>query len=155
MYRLKNKKINYRFILLCICVVISVIFIWTNSMASAKISLQQSENILYSVLPFVEKIDINIERLHFFIRKFAHMTEFAIFSVLFMLLLKYKIKKLSICIIMVVYSCTVVGLIDETLQLFSLGRTSHVVDVWIDTLGGIIGMILFIIFNNIFNNKKR
>ena len=149
-------KIKKRFIVSFIFVIISIIFIWRNSIVPANISLNQSSTILYYVLPIVNKIGVDIKNLHLLIRKCAHITEFALCAVLLMVLFKYLINNLFIRTIIVLQTSMIVAIIDETIQFFSLGRTSSVIDIWIDVLGGLIGVTVFIIFNYIFNifNKK-
>lgn len=88
-----------------------------------------------------------VNKLNYPIRKCAHGTEYLILSILILTALintneKYKNKYKSALLITIaicfLYACS-----DEIHQLFVEERTSSFIDVLIDTLGALIGSLLF------------
>jgi len=80
-----------------------------------------------------------------YFRKLAHIAEFLVLSVLVCFLIKeytLDIKKILLIsfIICLIYSCS-----DELHQLFVLGRSAELMDVFIDNIGCFIGYIIFYI----------
>ena len=86
-----------------------------------------------------EKINNIVEKLDVPVRKLGHLTEFLILGILVMLTLKsygiddYKIATL-VCFL---YSCS-----DEIHQLFVEGRSGNLIDVIIDVVGSVLGILL-------------
>ena len=98
----------------------------------------------YKSLPDEEKIII-IQNYHFFIRKLAHFSEFALLGIFsyFFLSTFDRIKNFLAGVIAWCY-VTLFAVSDEIHQLFVEGRSGKVTDVIIDSFGGAVG-ILFII----------
>ena len=98
----------------------------------------------------------NIQIIEHYIRKLAHLTEYAIGGVLFMaLLLTYKISD-----IMKIIGSILIGMeyaiTDEIHQLAIEGRNGSAVDVLIDTIGVAIGScILMFIYKLIIKLRKK
>lgn len=91
------------------------------------------------------KNEVYIEFAENIIRKLAHLTEYAIGGVLvYSLILTYKLKPkfqfLFSWMLVTVYAIT-----DEVHQLFIPGRSGRIIDVYIDTLGVLIGMCGFLV----------
>lgn len=91
------------------------------------------------------------------IRKIAHFSIYTLVGLLLMgLLSTYKINNKWRIIITIV-----VGILyassDEFHQSFSPGRTPKITDVYIDTLGVLLGTLLVLLFKEIYNkfNKKQ
>lgn len=79
-----------------------------------------------------------------FVRKGAHMTEYAILAVLIYLWLgRWKFSRLrAACIaavLSILYACS-----DEIHQLFVAGRAGMVSDVLVDSAGAVLGLALFL-----------
>ncbi len=106
-------------------------FIFFNSLQDAKVSGSMSGGILSAL-----HLPLELETL---IRKLAH---FFFFMILGLLVggTFYKGKKVLIPIVLLcVLLCACA---DETLQLFSDGRSSELRDVWIDFSGATVGAVL-------------
>ncbi len=73
------------------------------------------------------------------LRKVAHATEFAVLGTLLMLLMTGKVRErlrsLVLCGLATAF-------FDETIQLFVIGRSSKIMDVWIDLLGYSVGLLI-------------
>ena len=124
------------YIVLCLI----VFFIWDNSLQNGGTSDGFSLIFAEWLAPIADKLGFygNIWALNRIVRKLAHLTEFTILGgVLYVVLRRYieygtVIKTIGVGI--------VIACLDEFIQLFSLGRSSQVFDVLIDTIGIIIGI---------------
>ena len=117
-----------------------VFFIWDNSLQNGGTSDKFSLIFAKWLAPIADKLGFygNIWTLNRIVRKLAHLTEFTILGgVLYVVLRRYieygtVVKTIGVGI--------VIACLDEFIQLFSLGRSSQVFDVLIDTIGIIIGI---------------
>ena len=117
-----------------------VFFIWDNSLQNGGTSDGFSLIFAKWIAPIANKLGFygNIWALNRIIRKLAHLTEFTILGgVLYVVLRRYieygtVVKTIGVGI--------VIASLDEFIQLFSLGRSSQLSDVLIDTVGIIIGI---------------
>lgn len=124
------------YIVLCLI----VFFIWDNSLQNGGTSDGFSLIFAKWIAPIANKLGFygNIWALNRIIRKLAHLTEFTILGgVLYVVLRRYieygtVVKTIGVGI--------VIASLDEFIQLFSLGRSSQLFDVLIDTVGIIIGI---------------
>lgn len=124
------------YIVLCLI----VFFIWDNSLQNGGTSDGISLIFAKWIAPIANKLGFygNIWALNRIIRKLAHLTEFTILGgVLYVVLRRYieygtVVKTIGVGI--------VIASLDEFIQLFSLGRSSQLSDVLIDTVGIIIGI---------------
>ena len=99
--------------------------------------------------------DSMIESVQFPIRKAAHMTEYAVLSVLIMLaLIVDGLKGIRLPVISAIIA-TVFAATDEFHQRFVPGRYGCLRDVLIDAAGSIIGlMIAYVIYKNMCKQRK-
>jgi VanZ family protein len=126
-------------------VVLYISFIFFNSLTPAVQSSKQSGTVLSMVLTMVRSIGLNgawiTEHL---IRKSAHFAEY---SLLGMLLWKcfqsYKLQG-KIWILVQAWMTILIPLTDETLQLFTEGRSGQISDVWLDVSGMIAGSLFIV-----------
>ena len=136
---MKNKKFSL------LLLIIWMILIFMMSSFNAAISSNQSG----MIVNFISKIfNINnIELLGLIVRKFAHFFEYFILGI-FMLnvIINYNKKYYLAYIFGILYAC-----LDEVHQLFVNGRSGQITDVFIDSLGIILGVYLY---KKIFNNKN-
>lgn len=132
--------------LLIIWMIIIFIFSNQNAVKSETTSDKVSTEIINTVITvtkqeITEKEKKNlIEDYRFLIRKTAHFTLYVVLGILaYITFSSYGIKKitLSTIIFCFIYACS-----DEFHQLFSNGRTAQILDVFIDTLGGIFICVL-------------
>ncbi|WP_270278877.1 VanZ family protein [Veillonella parvula] len=126
--------------ILYIVLYLIVFFIWDNSLQNGGTSDGFSLIFVKWIAPIANKLGFygNIWALNRIIRKLAHLTEFTILGgVLYVVLRRYieygtVVKTIGVGI--------VIASLDEFIQLFSLGRSSQLSDVLIDTVGIIIGI---------------
>ena len=139
-----------------ILVGLMVIFIFSNSAASASTSNGMSLTVSEWVRPVLNTVGLHPETdfLNFVIRKLAHFSEYALLGVLIGLAyrlqpwswMKGKVALLPFFIIPV---------LDENLQRFSSGRSCELRDMLIDSAGMAVGMILVIALLMILSNRKK
>ena len=138
------------YIVLCLI----VFFIWDNSLQNGGTSDGFSLIFAEWLAPIADKLGFygNIWALNRIIRKLAHLTEFTILGgVLYVVLRRYieygtVVKTIGVGI--------VIASLDEFIQLFSLGRSSQVFDVLIDTIGIIIGILVVKLAYYISHDKR-
>ncbi len=120
-------RLKYIFVILT---VLCIGFIWINSSFDAV----ESSGLSGAIVVFIEKL-IHIRINETVIRKMAHFTEFAGLGVLLtcdFILWNADIKKNWHNI---AFLGLLTAVVDETIQLFPKGRSSSLVDVWIDFAG--------------------
>ena len=131
-----------------------VFFIWDNSLQNGGTSDGFSLIFAEWLAPVADKLGFygNIWALNRIVRKLAHLTEFTILGgVLYVVLRRYieygtVVKTIGVGI--------VIACLDEFIQLFSLGRSSQVFDVLIDTIGIIIGILVVKLAYYISHDKR-
>lgn len=124
------------YIVLCLI----VFFIWDNSLQNGGTSDGFSLIFAKWIAPIANKLGFygNIWALNRIIRKLAHLTEFTILGGILYVVLRRYIEYGTVVKTIVVG--IVIASLDEFIQLFSLGRSSQLSDVLIDTVGIIIGI---------------
>lgn len=115
---------------------------------SEQIQIENSNNIkVYSSPNKVVSSLINKDRVYLnkILRKFAHVMEFLILSILLCnAFFTFGIKGRN-PIIYVLFITLFYAVLDEYHQIYVIGRGSSVKDVLIDFIGGIIGMLIYYI----------
>ncbi len=135
------KKIIY-LILLILWMIIIFMFSNQNGVKSQSLSDKFINNIISVSNKSMSKSDKieTISNISYLVRKIAHFSEYLILGILLILTLKeFNVKRyylLSI-IIAVIYASS-----DEVHQLFLVGRSAKVLDVFIDSFGSIVGILI-------------
>ena len=124
------------YIVLCLI----VFFIWDNSLQNGGTSDGFSLIFAKWIAPIANKLGFygNIWALNRIIRKLAHLTEFTILGGVLYVVLRRYIEYGTV--VKTIGGGIVIASLDEFIQLFSLGRSSQLSDVLIDTVGIIIGI---------------
>lgn len=118
-----------------------------NGVASSDISFKVSEKIVVTV-DKVMNLDLNGEqinyykqRIHYPVRKAAHMTEYALLAIAIAFpLYVYGVRGIGL-LILTGTVCVSYAILDEYHQSFVAGRTASAKDVAIDSIGVICGVI--------------
>lgn len=135
------RKAECRILLCRILLVLNLALIWGNSLLSGAESGQMSGGIMAFVMELLCIPVRFADTLHLVIRKLAHLTEFACLGALISWHLKLVKEKRVYQICFAVLLAMAVALVDETIQLVTPDRGPSLVDVWIDTLGAVLGMM--------------
>ena len=134
MRRVKDGRLSGKRIALLIATGLTLVFIFGQSMLPQSVSAEESgwltENVLNPVLDLLGIGPLT----HHMVRKIAHVTEFAILSMLLTLCFRGQIVKSA----GVGFAA---AFLDESIQLLS-GRGASITDVWIDLIGVAIGSVL-------------
>ncbi len=118
-------------------------FIFYNSLQDAETSGGMSEGLL-EMLGLPQSIET-------FVRKAAHFCVFLVLG----LLISGAFTRMGVPMILILLTVLLCACADETLQLFSLGRSSELRDVWIDFSGGALGAGLAALFCALRKRKQK
>ncbi len=149
-----NKK---KIIILRCALAVLLLLIWGHSMMSAGASNEESDALTEFFKPFFEIFVGRGNVTPHLVRKTAHFTEFSALGVLLGSLLQAHRKKTLFYQSYAFLFGVGCALVDETIQLFSEGRSSEVADVLLDGAGVLTGLALCaVIFlaARLVNNKR-
>jgi len=138
-------------------VVLMTAFIFSNSFKGSAHSTADSDSIIAWIQPVVRWIfgeDHNIN-LHFWVRKTAHLCEFALLGGLTTgLLITWKAGKNRYFRGYEFFYVLAVAVVDEFIQSFT-GRTSSVKDVLLDFTGALLGFCAVWLIHKRINKKRK
>ena len=128
-----------------VLILLTLAFIWGNSLRTGEASQETSTGILDCINYFLNLGEAEAAIAHHLIRKAAHFTEFACLGALLcwrVRLAKGKGMALAAYPFLgsLLAACT-----DETIQMFVDGRGSSLMDVWVDAFGALTGIILLVL----------
>lgn len=138
---LKGLKEKRKLILYAGLSIVWTLFIFSFSIQSGEESSQLSGGLISMLVGVIVPSDFAyIGQLEFGIRKLAHFTEYFILGVLVIQTMRQthysKSRIIAVLICLLVASC------DETIQLFSGGRSGKITDVVLDSVGSWCGIIV-------------
>lgn len=142
------------FILWIVALIFWMCFIFSNSLANAEESGETSQGVVDIIEEIIRRVIPDFEISDHFVRKLAHFIEFFILGAVFTLSYYIVIRDFKYHISLSLLFGLLVSLIDETLQLFSLGRAAMVKDVWLDFSAVVTSVVCFAIINLFVFNKK-
>lgn len=121
--------------ILTILICLNLALIWGNSLMTGL----SSEAVSGGVLAFLGRFlpVLLTDAGHTFLRKAAHFSEFALLGLLYCG--RYRLTHRESPLHLMGFGLAV-ACIDETLQIFTPGRASSLIDVWIDTSGFALGL---------------
>ena len=122
-----------------------IAFIFSNSMKVGTVSEGASVRVLRLVQQAVARLGMPGLASHItlhFIRKLAHFCEYALEGFLLMLCLRVYTRRFIRHMSWPILGGLLTALTDETIQLFSPGRSSQVLDVWLDFAGVLAGLLV-------------
>ena len=139
---LRNKLNISIYIILSLAVILTIGFIFNNSIKSPEESSKQSQEVVETLRPIVDPNNqVSDKDLTHKVRKSAHFLEFALLGFELALLTFFAFKRFSVNAL--VYSasgCLLVATADEYIQSFT-DRGSSVTDVIIDSAGSVTGIV--------------
>ena len=160
----KDKR-NIILIISLIATLVCLIFIFSNSLKNSEQSTEQSSFVYKLVNSVTEYLGFNVS--HTFVRKLAHVTEFALLGIFtaFVSSIIFKFSrrdtKLKIVkkLIPAAILCIAAAAFDELLQFSSEGRAPQISDALLDVFGSLIGIsvvwAILIIFAAVHNKRKQ
>lgn len=117
-----------------------IAFIFHNSMESGTVSSARSQAVMVYINSLLAKVHLGPLSEHT-VRKLAHFSEFALEGFLLMLCIRVYTKHFVRHMSWPLLGGMTTALMDETIQLRSISRSSSVVDVWIDMAGVTAGLL--------------
>lgn len=121
-----------------------IVFIFSNSMAVADASSNESGRVLALLQGILCRLGhpalANRLTMHI-VRKMAHFCEYTLEGFLLMLCMRVYSRHPLKHITVPMLGGVLTALTDETIQLFSDGRSSQVTDVWLDSAGVLAGIL--------------
>ena len=123
-------------------------FIFSNSMAVATVSTDSSGRVLAWMRIILRRLGQPGLAEHLtmhIVRKLAHFCEYTLEGFLLMLCMRVYSRHPLRHITVPMLGGVLTALTDETIQLFSEGRSSQVTDVWLDSAGVLAGILVAIV----------
>ena len=136
-------------LMLTILLGLNLALIWGNSLLPATSSDAVSGGILAFLSQFLPVL--LTEAGHTILRKAAHFSEFTMLGLLYGG--RHRLAKGETPPHLMLFGLTV-ACIDETIQIFTPGRASSLIDVWIDASGFALGLVVIVITYSIYNKIK-
>ena len=124
-------------------------FIFSNSMAVAEVSSVSSGRVLQLLQAVLRRLGMPglAQRLTMHIvRKMAHFCEYTLEGFLLMLCMRVYTRRYVRHISVPVLGGVLTAMADETIQIYSPGRSSQVTDVWLDSAGVLAGILIALVF---------
>ena len=139
-----------------------IAFIFSNSMKIAAASSLSSGRVLrwmQAVLRRLGQPELAKRLTMHFVRKLAHFCEYMLEGFLLMLCMRvysrHPLRHISVPLL----GGVLTALADETIQIYSPGRSSQVTDVWLDSLGVLAGiltaLVLLALCRLLFNHRNK
>lgn len=136
----------------------TVCFIFSNSMKVAEASSAASGQVLElirSVLTRLGHPGLAQRITMHFVRKLAHFCEYALEGFWLMLCLRVYTRRFVRHVSWPLLGGLLTALADETIQMFSSGRSSQVTDVWLDFIGILCGLLAGLLVLAVFQGCTR
>ena len=124
-------------------------FIFSNSMAVAEVSSVSSGRVLQLLQAVLRRLGMPglAQRLTMHIvRKMAHFCEYTLEGFLLMLCMRVYTRRYVRHISVPMLGGVLTAMADETIQIYSPGRSSQVTDVWLDSAGVLAGLLIALVF---------
>ncbi len=137
-------------------IVLNILFIWGNSMLTREVSAAISHFVGQLLSIFFPGSHSPAEGAgHGILRKIAHVTEFCTLGCLLSwgvwMLRQRKWERFVLPLL----AGMAVASVDEVIQIFSPGRGPHIRDVAIDTVGVVLGILIFALILTIQKKKSK
>ena len=131
-------------------------FIFYNSLQNSTASDAQSDGVVHWLQPVLNWLHIGDDMATFLVRKTGHFLEFFTLGCCLCLDIRILTRNWWARIFVPLFFGILFPVLDETLQLFSPGRSSEVRDVLIDFCGVCVGILIATpILTLLFDRKKK
>ena len=139
-----------------------IVFIFSNSMKIGEVSQGSSGRVLallQGVLCRLGHPALAQRLTDHIVRKLAHFCEYMLEGFLLMLCMRVYTRRYVRHISVPMLGGVLTALTDETIQIFSPGRSSQVTDVWLDSAGVLAGiltaLVLMALCRLLFNHRNK
>lgn len=152
---METKIIILKRIIFSVLTLFVVSFIFYNSSLNADESTVQSVGMLELINNMFASLHLDIELSEYFVRKCAHFAEYFVLGTLLYHTVKSYIDKLWYKVLVSFGIGLVIACVDETIQLFSNGRSAQFSDVLLDFFGVCTAVIIFNYIDKCVTKKKK
>ena len=142
-----------RRIALLIAIILTLAFIWGNSLLNREQSSDESAWVLQLVTPILELFVGKGRVTEHLVRKLAHFAEFALLGFELLFWFSGVREKRKDMLLLAMSHGLFAALTDETIQLFS-ARGSQVQDVWLDFAGATTGALAALLITVLIRKKE-
>ena len=139
-----------------------IVFIFSNSMQIGDVSESASGRVLLLMKKVFTRLGMPGVANHLtdhIVRKLAHFCEYMLEGFLLMLCMRVYTRQYIWHISVPMLGGVLTALPDETIQIFSPGRSSQVTDVWLDSAGVLAGiltaLVLMALCRLLFNHRNK
>ena len=139
-----------------------IVFIFSNSMQIGDVSKTASGRVLLLMKKVFTRLGMPGAANHLtdhIVRKLAHFCEYMLEGFLLMLCMRVYTRQYVWHISVPMLGGVLTALTDETIQIFSPGRSSQVTDVWLDSAGVLAGiltaLVLMALCRLLFNHRNK
>ena len=129
-------------VLFTLATVLTIGFIFYNSGQIGEVSGYRSQQVMEFYNSQIAPLLGLPQLTHFYIRKLAHFAEYALEGFFLMLSLRVYTSRFIRHISWPVLGGLLTALCDETIQIFTNGRSSQLTDVWLDFAGVLAGLLV-------------
>ena len=141
--------------LCALLLIANLAFIWGNSLLEGSKSAKLTTSVVQMDSSVQTKSVDEVKLIRRFIRKSAHVVEFASLGMLLTWGCRMAgLTGVGLCALPLLGGL-VTACIDETIQLYVPGRSSELMDVWMDAAGVAVGMILFFVGYHVWKKYKH
>ncbi|MEG2732001.1 MAG: VanZ family protein [Clostridium sp.] len=146
-----KKRYSWHIVLL-----LYIAFVFSNSLTPAVVSAEKSGFALQLAHEILGMVGISARWLtEHVIRKSAHFTEYAVMGILLYQCMRYSSCNENLKGRIHMAAIFFIPFVDETLQLFTEGRSGQISDVWLDISGVLCGTLLCITFLKVWDRYKN
>ena len=126
-----------------------IVFIFSNSMQIGDVSESASGRVLLLMKKVFTRLGMPGAANHLtdhIVRKLAHFCEYTLEGFLLMLCMRVYTRRYVRHISVPMLGGVLTAMADETIQIYSPGRSSQVTDVWLDSAGVLAGILIALVF---------
>ena len=134
LFKTKNKTLD-------VLIILTVLTIWIHSAMPASVSSNESSFVMNLIRPVLELFVGRGNVTEHLVRKLAHFSEYFVLSVV----LSFRKNKKFLNGLLTAF---VIAFLDETIQIFSDGRSAQLTDVWLDMSGVLTANLLCLLRPN-------
>lgn len=131
-----------------------IAFIFAHSILPASESSEVSGGVFAAVKKLFEYFGAEFPLSHNAFRKLAHFLEYTALGAMLIVTTRTFTKNVIRELSKPLFLGLIIPIVDETIQLFSLGRSGELRDVWIDFSGVLAGTVFLLLILAIIENRK-
>ncbi len=141
--------------ILCALTALMMAFIFINSALDADASSKESMGVLELLNNLLKSLNVDLLLSENFVRKCAHFAEYFVLGILLYFTVSSFADKRPRTLLVPLIVGFFTACVDETIQLFSIGRSGQFSDVLLDFSGVFTAVFIFYILINLFKRKDK